>query len=171
MGLLNATFVGYGQQDSHELLQSLLDGLHEDLNRIAKKEYVEDPEIGELTHEEFAKLSWDSYLKRNNSIIVDLFQAQLKNRTECQTCKHESIKFDPYMYLQLPIPETRKVVTQVIAMSFLPQGQSPNHIYFRPRLISLHLKRNASIQQLKLATAEYMHWQGKASKDSSCKCV
>ena len=34
-------FTGYQQQDSHELLAFLLDGLHEDLNRIIKKPYVE----------------------------------------------------------------------------------------------------------------------------------
>ncbi|CAB1316996.1 unnamed protein product, partial [Coregonus sp. 'balchen'] len=33
-------FSGYQQQDSHELLAFLLDGLHEDLNRIRKKPYI-----------------------------------------------------------------------------------------------------------------------------------
>ncbi len=34
-------FAGYSQQDSQELLAFLLDGLHEDLNRIRKKPYIE----------------------------------------------------------------------------------------------------------------------------------
>ena len=34
-------FQGYAQQDSQELLAFLLDGLHEDLNRIQNKPYVE----------------------------------------------------------------------------------------------------------------------------------
>ncbi len=34
-------FQGYAQQDSQELLAFLLDGLHEDLNRIKNKPYVE----------------------------------------------------------------------------------------------------------------------------------
>ncbi len=34
-------FAGYGQQDSQELLGALLDGLHEDLNRIKQKPYIE----------------------------------------------------------------------------------------------------------------------------------
>jgi len=37
IGKLASQFVGYGQQDSQELLSYLLDGLHEDLNRIKKK--------------------------------------------------------------------------------------------------------------------------------------
>lgn len=34
-------FAGYSQQDSQELLAFLLDGLHEDLNRIRNKPYIE----------------------------------------------------------------------------------------------------------------------------------
>ncbi len=34
-------FSGYGQQDSCELLTFLLDLLHEDLNRVVKKPYIE----------------------------------------------------------------------------------------------------------------------------------
>lgn len=34
-------FSGYAQQDSQELLAFLLDGLHEDLNRIKDKPYIE----------------------------------------------------------------------------------------------------------------------------------
>lgn len=37
LGKLNESFAGFGQQDSQELLRFLLDGLHEDLNRVRKK--------------------------------------------------------------------------------------------------------------------------------------
>ena len=36
----NQTFSGYAQQDSQELVSSLLDALHEDSNRVKKKPYV-----------------------------------------------------------------------------------------------------------------------------------
>jgi len=38
-------FNGYAQQDSQELTAFLLDGLHEDLNRIKNKPYVEEKEM------------------------------------------------------------------------------------------------------------------------------
>lgn len=41
VGRFAPQFSGYQQQDSHELLAFLLDGLHEDLNRIKKKPYIE----------------------------------------------------------------------------------------------------------------------------------
>ena len=41
VGRFAEQFSGYQQQDSQELMAFLLDGLHEDLNRILKKPYVE----------------------------------------------------------------------------------------------------------------------------------
>jgi len=41
VGRFAPQFSGYQQQDSQELLAFLLDGLHEDLNRIHKKPYIE----------------------------------------------------------------------------------------------------------------------------------
>jgi ubiquitin carboxyl-terminal hydrolase 4/11/15 len=41
LGKFAEQFSGYSQHDSQELLAYLLDGLHEDLNRIPKKPYVE----------------------------------------------------------------------------------------------------------------------------------
>ncbi len=43
LGKFAPQFQGYGQQDSQELLAFLLDGLHEDLNRIKRKPYIEVP--------------------------------------------------------------------------------------------------------------------------------
>ena len=40
VGRFAPQFSGYQQQDSHELLAFLLDGLHEDLNRIREKPYI-----------------------------------------------------------------------------------------------------------------------------------
>lgn len=53
---------------------------------------------------EAADLAWQHYKSRNDSEIVDLFQAQLKSRLECSDCGYTSITFDPFMYLSLPIP-------------------------------------------------------------------
>ena len=42
LGQFAPQFAGYQQQDSMELFSFLLDNLHEDLNRIIKKPYVEN---------------------------------------------------------------------------------------------------------------------------------
>ncbi|KAJ3073631.1 CSN-associated deubiquitinating enzyme Ubp12 [Podochytrium sp. JEL0797] len=116
IGKFNPTFDGYNQQDSQELLQFLLDGLHEDLNRILKKPYVEQPDMDGFPDHEIASKSWEIYRMRNDSQIVDLFQGEYKSRVECLECGQWSVKFDPYMFLSLPVPERREVVVNVIVV-------------------------------------------------------
>ena len=51
VGRFKPEFSGYQQQDSQELMAFLLDGLHEDLNRIKKKPYVETKEANDRPDE------------------------------------------------------------------------------------------------------------------------
>ncbi|PWN33431.1 UCH-domain-containing protein [Meira miltonrushii] len=113
----SSQFAGYAQQDTQELLAFLLDGLHEDLNRIVKKPYVEAPdwEGGGLKEMiAFAHKQWEIYKMRNDSVIVDLFQGQYRSTLVCPTCKKVSIKFDPFMYLTLPIPNRKSIIRKVV---------------------------------------------------------
>ena len=41
IGKYSGNFTGFQQHDSQELLAFLLDGLHEDLNRVHNKPYIE----------------------------------------------------------------------------------------------------------------------------------
>lgn len=95
IGRFNHSFAGYGQQDTQELIAFLLDGLHEDLNRIYQKPYIEKPDWKDGGGEEelalFAKECWDGYKKRNDSAIVDLFQGQLKSTLICPDCSKVSV--------------------------------------------------------------------------------
>lgn len=116
-------FSGYQQHDSHELVAFLLDGLHEDLNRIKDKPYIEEEELNK-EDKELAKIAWDNYLARNNSIIVDYFQGLLKSRLVCPTCNKVSIKFDPFMYLTLPLPMENKRLLYV-TVCFLDNQNPP----------------------------------------------
>lgn len=97
-------FMGYQQQDSQELLAFLLDGLHEDMNRIKVKPYVENKESDGREDNLVAEETWEMYKMRNNSIIVDLLQGQYKSKLKCPTCQRTSITFDPFMYLTVPLP-------------------------------------------------------------------
>jgi hypothetical protein len=71
-------FSGYAQQDSQELLAFLLDGLHEDLNRITDKPYIEDKDAEGRPDAEVAAEAWTNYRRRNDSVIVDAFQVGLE---------------------------------------------------------------------------------------------
>mmetsp|Transcript_17960 Transcript_17960/g.28371 ORF Transcript_17960/g.28371 Transcript_17960/m.28371 type:complete len:1182 (+) Transcript_17960:107-3652(+) len=97
-------FLGYAQQDSQEFLSFALDGLHEDLNQIKKKPATEGVESAGRPDTVVALESWKTYLRRNQSIIVDLFQGQYKSTVVCPDCPRISITFDPYMFLSVPLP-------------------------------------------------------------------
>ncbi|XAR70110.1 Ubiquitinyl hydrolase 1 [Bertholletia excelsa] len=99
-------FSGFNQHDSQELLAFLLDGLHEDLNRVKQKPYIETKDSDGRPDEEVADECWRYHLARNNSIIVDVCQGQYKSTLVCPVCNKISITFDPFMYLSLPLPSS-----------------------------------------------------------------
>ncbi|KAM3692493.1 hypothetical protein ACJW30_08G093200 [Castanea mollissima] len=99
-------FSGYNQHDSQELLAFLLDGLHEDLNRVKCKPYIEAKDGDDRPDREVADEYWRNHLARNDSIIVDVCQGQYKSTLVCPLCRKVSVTFDPFMYLSLPLPST-----------------------------------------------------------------
>lgn len=68
--------------------------------------------------------AWERHLKRNQSVIVDLFQAQLKSKLVCPTCNYVSVIFDPFMYLSLPIPTKKIFEATVIDASYAKSAMS-----------------------------------------------
>ena len=106
-------FYNNEQHDAQEFLLALLNNLHEDLNRVTNKKYKELKEKQKNeTDEQTSKRFWDYHKSRENSIIVDLFQGQYKSTIKCLACKNESVTFDAYMNLQLPIP-SKKMQNQI----------------------------------------------------------
>ncbi|CAL9114355.1 unnamed protein product [Musa acuminata var. zebrina] len=87
-------FRGYRQQDSHELLRCLLDGL-----------YVEE-RSSDKTQD-----SWnDQNMATSNlgSTVVDnIFGGQLSSTICCAECGHTSIVHEPFLDLSLPVPSKR----------------------------------------------------------------
>ena len=72
-----------------ELLTSLLDGLHEDLNRVKQKPYIENPDSNGRPDAELAEEAWRNYKARNDSFIADHFQVNLEPfrfHHECTPC-------------------------------------------------------------------------------------
>lgn len=107
-------FMGYNQQDSQEFLRYLLEGLHEDVNRVPVKPKPLEHDIDDnLSDAEKATESWKRYLRRDDSKIVDLFVGQLKSTLQCTVCGHCSVTFDPFWDLSLPIPPSARSVSSV----------------------------------------------------------
>ncbi|EEB09041.1 ubiquitin carboxy terminal hydrolase Ubp1 [Schizosaccharomyces japonicus yFS275] len=144
IGEFNTSFLGFSQQDSQEFIAFFLDGLHEDLNRVRKKPYVERPDLFEDNQqkvEQVANQCWEAYKKRNDSIVVSLFQGMYKSTLKCQQCQQISIVFDPFMYLTLPLPCEKRWKK---CLTFMPD--TPNQ---KPVALTLELDMDASISDMK----------------------
>ncbi len=109
LGKLNEDFEGNEQHDAQELLAFLLSGLSEDLNRIVEKPYIEAPDSDGRPDDVLADIWWSNHLKREFSIIVALFTGQYKSLLTCSTCRYESARFEPFCFMQLPLPEDDQV--------------------------------------------------------------
>ncbi|GME75905.1 unnamed protein product [Ambrosiozyma monospora] len=150
IGHYNSIFSGYQQQDSQELIAFLLDGLHEDLNRVIEKPYIEKPEIGDDKvgdDAEIAKLAdecWKAHKMRNDSVIIDLFVGLYKSTLICPECNKVSITFDPYNDLTLPLPISKKWSHKVkILMEDGP-----------PKQLEVELNKSATFGELKYYVSE-----------------
>uniref|UniRef100_A0A670Z0C4 Ubiquitin carboxyl-terminal hydrolase n=1 Tax=Pseudonaja textilis TaxID=8673 RepID=A0A670Z0C4_PSETE len=120
VGHFASQFLGYQQHDSQELLSFLLDGLHEDLNRVKKKEYIELKDAAGRPDEVIAEEAWRNHKRRNNSIIVDIFHGLFKSTLVCPECNKVSVTFDPFCYLSAPLPISKDRVMEVFFVSMDP---------------------------------------------------
>ena len=102
-------FRGNGQHDSNEFMSIFLDYLNEDLNSVTEKEYCEmNEKKDDESEEDCSKRFWEYNLKRNDSIITDLFCGQFKSTIICPKCKWESITFEPFYSINLPIKKNKR---------------------------------------------------------------
>ena len=145
IGRLHQAFNDGKQHDSQELLMYLLSGLHEDLNRVTNKKYEENPE-GEMDDSVKATLFWDYHLRREKSIIVDLFQGQLRSMVACQKCSHSSVTFEPFTFLQIPLPTDQQKLF-IIFFKFI-NANAMNRKY------SILMDKSANVKELIVRLAE-----------------
>ncbi|KZV66127.1 UCH-domain-containing protein [Peniophora sp. CONT] len=153
VGRFAPQFSGYQQHDTQELVAFLLDGLHEDLNRVLKKPYVEKPDWpaeggGDKEMVKLAEESWEGYMRRNDSVIVDLFQNMYRSTLVCPECNKVSITFDPFMYLTLPLPVHK---TWSHTVHYIPLDASKPHVK-----IPVEVPRDASFKDVRALLGRWM---------------
>ena len=68
------------------------------------EEILDDPN---LSGEEKGKHCLDVYLSKDNSFITDLFLGQFRSTLQCCICGHESITFEPFWLISVPIPSSK----------------------------------------------------------------
>ncbi|KAK7791794.1 hypothetical protein R5R35_008811 [Gryllus longicercus] len=140
VGIFAPQFSGYQQQDSQELLTFLLDGLHEDLNKIKRKPYIEIKDSDGRPDEVVASEAWEIYRKRNDSIIVDYFHGLLKSTVVCPDCGKVSVTFDPFCNLSLPLPIKRE---RQIVITFFPSDPTK-----KPEVLTTMVPKRGHVNDL-----------------------
>ncbi|XP_062509937.1 ubiquitin carboxyl-terminal hydrolase 19-like isoform X2 [Corticium candelabrum] len=116
-------FADTAQHDAQEFMNFLLDGLHEDVNRIQTKPVVSAVEADGRSDQVVAEEAWLMHKKRNDSIISDLFQGQFKSTVCCPQCQNVSVTFDPFTQISVPLPKQHRVV-KIIFMHQLETNMS-----------------------------------------------
>uniref|UniRef100_A0A448ZNE9 ubiquitinyl hydrolase 1 n=1 Tax=Pseudo-nitzschia multistriata TaxID=183589 RepID=A0A448ZNE9_9STRA len=155
LGKFNEHFAGNEQHDAQELLAFLLGGLSEDLNRIQVKPYIEAPDSDGRPDSELADIWWANHLKREMSIVVAMFTGQYKSLLKCKTCKYESARFEPFSFLQLPLPEDDTIPVSLIYYSSEPSVGITKY--------SVRVHNNGTLYDVLISLAKVIHSDKQAS--------
>ena len=122
-----------------------------------KKPVTQPVESGGRSDEVVAREAWDRHLQRNRSIIVDLCQGQFKSKVVCPQCGKESITFDPYLFLSLPLPLQSQSARQ---FTFCPSPATVAALRrptLHPFTVSLHLPKYPTLSDVKAALSSHLH--------------
>lgn len=119
-------FEGFRQHDSMEFIEFLIDGLKEDVNKVkGKKPYTERSDANGRSDSEVALEAANRFLLRNDSVIDDFFVGFFKSTTRCpsEACGHESVVFDPFLSVKVPIMSHTESVETSFSVTVVPLGR------------------------------------------------
>jgi len=104
IGRFKSEFSGNDQQDAHELVLTLMDWLHKETNKVHKPTKEPEQKNDNLPDYVAANNHWKEFIARNQSIFIQLFHGQRRSVVKCLTCGTESVTYDVFSVLTLPIP-------------------------------------------------------------------
>ena len=148
LGRVQPDWAGPGQQDAHEVVDFLLDKLHEDLNRVLRKPYTEKVEGDGTNDAKISKEEWEKHSLRDDSAIKDLVGSQYRSQMECRTCGKISVSFEYQQTVSLGIPRENNRMVRIVVI--------PDFKSIRPDLPSatefiIKLHRDESMTRVKSA--------------------
>jgi ubiquitin carboxyl-terminal hydrolase 8 len=147
IGKHSSTFSGYDQNDSQELLNLILDKVHEELKVEVKvlfdkvpekvqhymqiKNGIENlPDEEKLRYTEYLKeckneeiisaayIYWKNFIVKSHSIITDLFTGLYYSKVTCSECNDVMFAFEPFTILSLPTNFNKDATLEELLESF-----------------------------------------------------
>ena len=156
-GKVYQAFNDFRQQDSQEFISYLLDILHEDLNKVNNKPYIQEKDLSnDLSDEEIFKIKKELYMCRNQSFIADLIYGFYKSTVFCpnENCKNISKSFEPFSNISLSLlneSELRKIEEfkeekiKLLGLKELSVYFIPFKINYKPLFFKIKIKKDMNI--------------------------
>ncbi len=137
-------------------MNQLLDGIHEDLNLVKKKPYIEIPDSNGRPDSEVAAEQWAIHEARNRSIVQSVFGGQYKSAVKCFECRKVSLTFDPFSQVTLPLQSSQQ---RRLNLFIMPNEAFDKIDYFSPSVpteITISLKPSATFGDVCTQLSEYL---------------
>ncbi len=105
IGELNPLFNGYAANDAKDLLQFILESMHQEMKMAVQPfmEYYCDQRIENCAYQYFA----DSYISQNQSPLLKYLYGITRIHTECLKCHTIKYNFQSYNLLYFPLRESK----------------------------------------------------------------
>ena len=117
-GEYNSIFKTNEQQDAHDFYMFLVNKLHEETNIKERNDNsyndISDSETVDTNETDLANECWANNIRKNASYFYALFMGQLKSTLICSECNTQKIKYEPFSALEVPIPEEKNIILEII---------------------------------------------------------
>ena len=104
---INPLFAGYAANDAKDLLQCILENMHQELKQATQIFY--DYTIDQKNEQIALQYFFNSYITQNKSPINDLLYGINEMKTTCSLCKITKYNFQCYNLLYFPLKEAKRV--------------------------------------------------------------
>lgn len=107
-------FKGYHQEDAGEAFIFIIDSVHKNITYSVSEDdviTVKEPISKYQKLIQQSEKEWYENLKNEYSDLLDIFYGQLQSTTMNVSTREMNIKFEPFSYLNLPIPKNEKRVS------------------------------------------------------------
>jgi len=104
---INPLFAGYAANDAKDLLQCILENMHQELKQATQVFY--DYTIDQKNEQIALQYFFNSYITQNKSPINDLLYGINEMKTTCSLCKITKYNFQCYNLLYFPLKEAKRV--------------------------------------------------------------
>ena len=124
----NPLFEGVQANDSKDLINFLIERLHQELNSINENKNLENMnQINQTNESEMLKIFLIDFTSRFNSPISNLFYGILETKSQCKGCNIIKYNFQVYSFIEFPLQQVNQYFFNKGARPLLTEdGKNPD---------------------------------------------